>query len=190
MFDLNKIPDIENKIEYLKSTVTSIQDYPKPGILFRDITTLCGDKKAFNLTIEILKDVFKDAGIDKVVSAEARGFVFGAPIAAAIGAGFILVRKPGKLPRKTAEVSYDLEYGSNILQICDDAIKPGDNILIVDDLLATGGTVGALVQLTRKLGGNVKAAAFIIDLFDLGGADILKNKYQVESVSLLKFPGH
>jgi len=153
------------QLEYLKNSIKSIQDYPKPGILFRDVTSLLEDPKAYALSIDLLVERYKNAGITKVVGTEARGFLFGAPVALGLGVGFVPVRKPGKLPRETISETYDLEYGTDQLEIHVDAIKPGDKVLVVDDLLATGGTIEATVKLIRRLGGEVADAAFIINLF-------------------------
>ncbi len=142
------------QLEYLKNSIQSIEDYPKPGILFRDVTSLLEDPKAYALSIELLTERYKDAGITKVVGTEARGFLFGAPVALALGVGFVPVRKPRKLPRETIAESYELEYGTDQLEIHVDAIKPGDKVLVVDDLLATGGTIDATVKLIRRLGGG------------------------------------
>ena len=133
------------------------------------------DPKAYALSIELLTERYKDAGITKVVGTEARGFLFGAPVALALGVGFVPVRKPRKLPRETIAESYELEYGTDQLEIHVDAIKEGDKVLVVDDLLATGGTIDATVKLIRRLGGEVHDAAFIINLFDLGGEQRRKN---------------
>lgn len=151
------------QLEYLKNSIQSIEDYPKPGILFRDVTSLLEDPKAYALSIELLTERYKDAGITKVVGTEARGFLFGAPVALALGVGFVPVRKPRKLPRETIAETYELEYGTDQLEIHVDAIKPGDKVLVVDDLLATGGTIDATVKLIRRLGGEVHDAAFIIN---------------------------
>lgn len=177
------------QLEYLKNSIKSVQDYPKPGILFRDVTSLLEDPKAYALTIELFVSQFKDAGITKVVGTEARGFLFGAPVALGLGVGFVPVRKPGKLPRPTLSESYDLEYGSDTLQIHADAIQPGDKVLVVDDLLATGGTIEATVKLIRRLGGEVTDAAFVINLFDLGGEQRLE-KMGLNIFGLVPFPGH
>lgn len=179
-----------NQIEYLKSTVKSIPDYPKPGILFRDVSSLCCDKKAFSLTIDLLVKAFENMQIDKVVSAEARGFVFGAPLAARLGAGFVMVRKPGKLPREFIQEQYDLEYGHNTLQMHQDSISKDERVLVLDDLLATGGTVEAMIEMVKKLGGVVASVAFLIELVDLGGASRIYKNCGVKPVSLLQFPGH
>ncbi|KEA52156.1 MULTISPECIES: adenine phosphoribosyltransferase [Mangrovibacter] len=177
------------QLEYLKNSIKSIQDYPKPGILFRDVTSLLEDPKAFALSIDLIVERFKQAGITKVVGTEARGFLFGAPVALGLGVGFVPVRKPGKLPRKTLSETYELEYGTDKLEIHTDAIKAGDRVLVVDDLLATGGTIDATVKLIRQLGGEVTDAAFIINLFDLGGEQRLAD-VGVTSFSLVPFPGH
>ncbi len=185
-----RITDFDQKVAYLKSTITSIQDYPIKGILFRDITSLCEDKKAFALTIDMLYELFKDAKIDKVLSGEARGFVFGAPLAARLGAGFVMVRKPGKLPRATLKEEYELEYGTNELHMHEDSVKPGERVLCVDDLLATGGTMVAMCRLAQRAGGEVVNCASVIDLVDLGGCAKIKDACGVDSISLLDFPGH
>ncbi|STW01300.1 adenine phosphoribosyltransferase [Klebsiella pneumoniae] len=148
------------QLEYLKNSIQSIEDYPKPGILFRDVTSLLEDPKAYALSIELLTERYKDAGITKVVGTEARGFLFGAPVALALGVGFVPVRKPRKLPRETIAETYELEYGTDQLEIHVDAIKPGDKVLVVDDLLATGGTIDATVKLIRRLGGEVARCRF------------------------------
>lgn len=185
-----RIADFDQKAAYLKSTITSIQDYPIKGILFRDITSLCEDHKAFALTIDMLYELFKDEKIDKVLSGEARGFVFGAPLAARLGAGFVMVRKPGKLPRATIKEEYALEYGTNELHMHEDSVKPGERVLCVDDLLATGGTMIAMCRLAQRAGAQVVKCAFVIDLVDLGGCVKIKDACGVDSVSLLDFPGH
>ncbi|MEM6050606.1 adenine phosphoribosyltransferase [Erwinia sp. P7711] len=177
------------QLEFLKNSIKSIPDYPKPGILFRDVTSLLEDPKAFALSIELLVERFRDKGITKVVGTEARGFLFGAPVALALGVGFVPVRKPGKLPRKTFSQSYELEYGTDQLELHCDAIGAGDVVLVVDDLLATGGTIEATAKLIRRAGGEVSHAAFIINLFDLSGEARLKAQ-GIESYSLVNFPGH
>ncbi|MBQ9275400.1 MAG: adenine phosphoribosyltransferase [Succinivibrio sp.] len=182
--------DFNDQVEYLKSTVRSIPDYPKAGILFRDITTLCTDPKAFALCNKLLYEEFKDKRIEAVVSAEARGFVFGAPLANALECAFVMVRKPGKLPAKTIEEHYELEYGTSTLQMHEDALKPGQRVLVLDDLVATGGTVDAMLRLVKRLQATPVAAAFIIDLFDLGGVENIRKNWNIEVFSLLKFPGH
>ncbi|MTD40809.1 adenine phosphoribosyltransferase [Erwinia sp. CPCC 100877] len=177
------------QLDYLKNSIKSVQDYPKPGILFRDVTSLLEDPEAYALSIDLLVARYKATGITKVVGTEARGFLFGAPVALGLGVGFVPVRKPGKLPRETISESYELEYGTDKLEIHVDAIAPQDKVLVVDDLLATGGTIEATVKLIRRLGGEVADAAFIINLFDLGGEQRL-SKMGVTSYSLVPFPGH
>ena len=176
-------------ISFIQSCIKTIPDYPKPGILFRDITSLVEHGTAFKTTIELLVEQFKDTPLDKVVGTEARGFIFGAPVAAALGLGFVPVRKPGKLPRSVFEECYQPEYGQDALLIHTDAIVPGDRILIIDDLLATGGTVDAAIKLIRRCGGVVEQAAFVISLPDLGGEARLKQA-GVDTLSLVQFPGH
>ena len=168
----------------LKETIRNIPDFPKPGILFRDITTLLNDKTAFKYAIDELAKKFKDKKIDKVVAVEARGFIFGAAIAHRLGAGFVPVRKKGKLPWKTNSATYELEYGTDTLQIHNDAIGPKDRTLIVDDLLATGGTAKAVIDLIKQLEGKVVGIAFLIELKDLNGKTKLKG-YPV--FSLIKY---
>ncbi|ATZ10910.1 adenine phosphoribosyltransferase [Erwinia amylovora] len=177
------------QLEFLKNSIKSIPDYPKPGILFRDVTSLLEDPKAFALSIELLVERYRHAGITKVVGTEARGFLFGAPVALGLGVGFVPVRKPGKLPRKTFAEDYALEYGTDTLELHCDAIQPGDVVLVVDDLLATGGTIEATAKLIRRAGGSVKDAAFVINLFDLSGEARLQAQ-GIESYSLVNFPGH
>ena len=177
------------QLEFIKNSIKSIQDYPKPGILFRDVTSLLEDPAAYAASIQLLADRYRGTGVTKVVGTEARGFLFGAPVALALGVGFVPVRKPGKLPRETLSESYELEYGTDSLEIHTDSIKAGEKILVIDDLLATGGTIEATVKLIRRLGGEVTDAAFIINLFDLGGAERL-NKMNINCYSLVDFPGH
>ncbi|ANE76468.1 adenine phosphoribosyltransferase [Dickeya solani] len=175
--------------ELIKNSIKSIPDYPKPGILFRDVTSLLENPQAYSASIDMLVKRYQDAGITKVVGTEARGFLFGAPVALALGVGFVPVRKPGKLPRATLSESYELEYGSDTLEIHADSITASDKVLVVDDLLATGGTIEATVKLIRRLGGQVSDAAFIINLFDLGGQQRLENM-GIACYSLVDFPGH
>lgn len=178
-----------NQLDLIKSSIKSIPDYPKAGIIFRDITSLLEVPKAFQASIDAIVAEFKDKGITKVVGTESRGFIFGAPVALALGLPFELVRKPKKLPRETIAQSYDLEYGSDTLEMHIDAVQAGDRVLIIDDLLATGGTVEATVQLIRRLGASVEHAAFVIELPELGGAARLA-KQGVKSFSLVAFEGH
>jgi adenine phosphoribosyltransferase len=153
----------------LGSTIRVIPDFPVPGILFRDITTLLQDGRAFRSAIDELYARVRDLGVDVVVGMESRGFIFAAPLAYQLGVGLVPVRKLGKLPGDTLSVEYELEYGTNTLEIHRDAIQSGQRVLVVDDLLATGGTVLATVDLVRQLGGQVAGAAFLIELEGLGG---------------------
>jgi adenine phosphoribosyltransferase len=165
----------------LKTRIREIPDFPKKGILFRDITTLLKDEEAFRKVVEKITGYYEDEGIDKVVGIESRGFIFGAPLAYTLGAGFIPVRKPGKLPSDIFEAKYELEYGTDTLTIHQDAITPGQRVLVVDDLLATGGTMAATLDLLKKLGAVVVGVVFLIELADLRGRDKLAG-YQVHSL--------
>ncbi|RSD31978.1 adenine phosphoribosyltransferase [Vibrio pectenicida] len=176
-------------ITLIKSSIKSIPDYPKPGILFRDVTSLMENASAYKATIQVLLEKYQGMGFTKVVGTEARGFLFGAPLALELGIGFIPVRKPGKLPRQTVSQSYQLEYGSDTLEIHTDAISQGDKVLVVDDLLATGGTIEATTQLIRQLGGVVEHAAFVINLPDIGGDKRLE-KLGLNVYSICEFDGH
>lgn len=153
----------------LKDYIRSIQDYPKEGILFRDITTLLKDKDAFKLAIDKMAEQVKDKKVDLVVGAESRGFLIGSALAYKMNCGFIPVRKKGKLPYKTISEEYALEYGTDTLYMHEDAIKKGDNVLVVDDLIATGGTALAMIKMVEKLGGNVIGSSFLIELEELNG---------------------
>ena len=168
----------------LKKKIRSIPDFPKKGIVFRDITTLLNDGEAFRYSVERMVEHWKDKKIDAVLGAEARGFIYGGAVAYGLGVGFIPVRKPGKLPYKTHEASYDLEYGKNILQIHIDAFEKDDRILIVDDLVATGGTAKAKAELVENMGGKIVGFCFLIELEFLNPRKILKN-YDV--FSLIKY---
>lgn len=159
--------------EQLKSSIRDVPDFPKKGILFKDITTLCKDPAMFNRMVDLLGHRYIGQKIDLVVGIEARGFVVGAALAYKLGAGVVLVRKPGKLPHKTHKTSYSLEYGNDSLEIHQDAIQPGQNIIIADDLLATGGTAGAVAGLVTQMGGNIVECAFIVELEELRGKDKL-----------------
>lgn len=156
-------------MDELKKLIREIPDYPKPGILFYDLTTLLKDKSGFGKLVDKLCDHYADRKIDVVVGVEARGFIFAPALAYRLGAGFVPVRKAKKLPAKTAKVSYQLEYGTDTLEIHEDAIRPGESVIISDDLLATGGTAAATVQLVRGLGGTVSGAAFAVELTFLNG---------------------
>jgi adenine phosphoribosyltransferase len=168
----------------IEALIRAIPDFPIPGILFRDITPLLKDKQGFRRAIDLFVDRFKDRGIDHVVGIEARGYILGAPLAYAIGAGFIPVRKPGKLPHDRLTEEYALEYGTNALEIHSDALGRGDRVLVVDDLLATGGTAAATGRLLERLGATVEAYAFLIELDALGGRSVLSG---ADVVAFLKY---
>jgi len=168
----------------LKKKIRSIPDFPKKGIVFRDITTLLRDGEAFGHSVDKMVEYYKGKKIDAILGAEARGFIFGAVMAYKLGVGFIPVRKPGKLPYKTCQVSYDLEYGKNILQMHVDAVKKGDKILIVDDLVATGGTAKAKAELVKKMEGEVVGFCFLIELEFLNPRKMLEG-YDI--FSLIKY---
>ena len=160
----------------LKQHIRSVPDFPKQGILFYDITTLLRDPQGFRMTVEMLSTPYQDQGIDAVVGIESRGFILGAAVAERIGAGFVPIRKPGKLPAKSLKETYDLEYGKDAIEIHEDAIDKGQRVLIVDDVLATGGTASAAAQLVRKLGGDLHGLAFLIELLFLNGKSRLPNE--------------
>ncbi len=164
-----------------KNFIQDVKDFPKEGILFRDITPLMANGPAFKSACDELTEFAKEVGAEVIVGPESRGFIFGCPIAANLGIGFIPVRKPNKLPRETINVSYDLEYGSNTLCMHRDAIIPGQKVLIIDDLLATGGTIKAAIKLVEDLGGIVAGVAFLIELEDLEGRKLLEN-YKIKTI--------
>jgi adenine phosphoribosyltransferase len=168
-------------MEQLKAKIRHVPDFPKAGILFYDITTLLQDSAGFRLAIDSLTLPFKDSAIELVVGIESRGFIFGAAVADRLGAGFTPVRKPGKLPSECVRASYELEYGSGALEMHQDAVRHGQRVLIVDDLLATGGTAKATTDLVRRLGGDVVALAFLIELIALNGRSKLQGE-QVHTV--------
>lgn len=172
----------------IKNSILAVPDYPKPGIMFRDVTSLLEDPQAFALVIDLLATKYQDSGFTKIVGTEARGFIFGAPLALALGVGFVPARKPGKLPRPAISQEYTLEYGQDTLQIHEDALTAQDNVLIVDDLLATGGTVEATIKLIRQVGAKVGDAAFVISLPDLGG-EVRLSAMDVELTTLVSFDG-
>ena len=163
-------------LEALKSKIRDIPDFPKPGILFKDITPLLGDPHGLANVVEAFAARYAGRGIDKVVAMEARGFIFGAPLAMRLGAGFVPVRKPGKLPYKTDRVTYDLEYGTDSLEMHVDAISAGQKVLLVDDLLATGGTAGGVIELVNRQKGEIVELAVVIEL------DFLKGKERLAPV--------
>lgn len=158
----------------LKEWIRDVPDFPKKGIIFKDITTLLKEPSALRRTIDLMADRYRGAKIDQVIGIESRGFIFGTALAYQLGTGFIPVRKPGKLPAPSERVTYELEYGTDSLEIHRDAIQPGQHILIVDDLLATGGTASAVTQLVERLNGKVAGLGFVIELTFLNGRDRLK----------------
>lgn len=168
-------------VENLKRLIRDVPDFPKPGILFRDITPLLADPSGLALAVELLANPFRGKNIDLVVGAESRGFIFGTAVACCLSAGFVIVRKPGKLPSKRIAMSYDLEYGTDTLEMHADAIVKGQRVLVVDDLLATGGTMKACCDLVKQLGGTVAGVAVLIELVDLHGRKKL-TEYDVHAV--------
>ena len=174
------------ELDYVRSTVREVPDFPKPGILFLDITTATKDAKAMNLMIDFLYEQFKDEKVDYVAGIESRGFIFGAPLACRLNAGFVPIRKPNKLPADTVKESYSLEYGTDTIEMHADAIKEGDRVLVIDDLLATGGTAVAACNLVKKVGGEVVAASFIIELDPLKGREKIEAN-GVKVVSMLNY---
>lgn len=170
----------------LEEYITSINDFPKKGIIYRDVTSVLEDKKGLKLAIDSMQDLIKNIDFDVVVAPESRGFIFGMPIAYNLNKGFVPVRKPGKLPREVISQDYELEYGSSTLQIHKDAIKKGDRVVIIDDLMATGGTTQAIVKLVEKLGGKVVLICSLIELVDLKARELLK-EYNIKSC--VKFKG-
>jgi len=171
----------------IRDAIRAIPDYPKPGITFRDITTLLGDAHAFRAVVDQLVEPWAKAGIDRVAGIEARGFILGGAVAHQLSAGFVPIRKKGKLPHATVRVAYSLEYGLDEIEMHRDAVRPGERILLVDDLIATGGTAAAAVQLLRSLGAAVLAACFVVDLPELGGAARLA-RLEVPVRCLVSFP--
>jgi adenine phosphoribosyltransferase len=173
----------------LADSIRSIPDYPKPGIIFRDITTLLGDARAFRRAIDELVQPYAGLKIDKIAGMEARGFILGGAVAHQLSAGFVPIRKKGKLPHETVRIAYSLEYGVDEMEIHMDAVKPGEKVILVDDLIATGGTAVGAVQLLRQIGADVVSACFVIDLPELGGRKKLE-ALGVEVRTLVEFEGH
>ena len=170
---LRSQPDAATVSEAIRAVIRDVPDFPKPGILFKDITPMLGHPEVFQLSIAAMHQHYAAAQIDYVVGIESRGFIFGAPLALSLGAGFVPVRKSGKLPAECHRVEYALEYGTDVLEIHKDAIAPGKRIVIVDDLLATGGTVRATLELVRAIGAEVVGAAFVVELSFLNGRERL-----------------
>src|SRR3954465_4288968 len=179
-------PVLEND---LRAAIRTIPDYPKPGVMFRDITTLLGDARAFRRAVDELVQPWAGSKIDKVAGIEARGFILGGAVAHQVSAGFIPIRKKGKLPYKRVTIGYSLEYGVDEMEMHEDAVEKGDRVILVEDLIAPGGTAEGAVKLLRQLGADILAACFIIDLPDLGGADKLR-KLDVPVRTLVTFEGH
>jgi adenine phosphoribosyltransferase len=173
----------------LREAIRSIPDYPKPGVVFRDITTLLGDARAFRRAVDEMVQPWAGMKIDKVAGIEARGFILGGAVAHQVSAGFVPIRKKGKLPHKSVRIAYSLEYGLDEMEMHEDAVAKGERVILVDDLIATGGTAEAAVKLLRQIGANILAACFIIDLPDLGGAAKLR-KMDVPVRTLVSFEGH
>ncbi len=173
----------------LTSAIRSIPDYPKPGIIFRDITTLLGNARAFRRAVDELVQPYAGLKVDKIAGMEARGFILGGAVAHQLSAGFVPIRKKGKLPHTTVRIAYSLEYGVDEMEMHVDAVQPGEKVILVDDLIATGGTAVGAVQLLRQIGADVVSACFVIDLPDLGGRKKLE-ALGVEVRTLVEFSGH
>ncbi|MGO4437902.1 adenine phosphoribosyltransferase [Rhizobium sp. RAF56] len=173
----------------LAASIRSIPDYPKPGIIFRDITTLLGDARAFRRAVDALVQPYAGTKIDKVAGMEARGFILGGAVAHQLSAGFVPIRKKGKLPHETVRIAYSLEYGVDEMEMHRDAVNAGEKVVLVDDLIATGGTAVGATQLLRQMGAEVVAACFVIDLPDLGGRKKLE-ELNVPVHTLVEFSGH
>jgi adenine phosphoribosyltransferase len=183
---LHSVAVNEEQREFLRQSIRTITDYPKPGIQFRDITTLLRERRALEITIEALIAPWRSVGIDKVAGIEARGFILGGAVAHGLAAGFVPIRKRGKLPHETVRVAYSLEYGVDEMEMHRDAIVRGEKVLLIDDLIATGGTATAAAQLLKEAGADMVAACFVIDLPDLGGAAKLRAA-GIEVQALLAF---
>lgn len=173
----------------LADAIRSIPDYPKPGIIFRDITTLLSNPSAYSKAVELLTQPLRDLKIDKIVGLEARGFIFGGAVAQQLSIGFVPVRKKGKLPREVVSVSYALEYGEDVMEMHVDAVEKGERVIVIDDLIATGGTAEASIKLLQRQGAEVVGASFVIDLPDLGGKEKLV-ALGADVRTLVEFPGH
>ena len=173
----------------IQASIRTIPDYPKPGILFRDITTLMGNAQVFRLVVDEMVRPWAQSGVDRVAGIEARGFILGGAVAHRLSAGFVPIRKKGKLPYETVRVAYSLEYGLDEMEMHKDGVSPGDKVILVDDLIATGGTAEAAVKLLRQIGADIVAACFVIDLPDLGGRKKLE-ALGVPVRTLIGFEGH
>jgi len=179
----------QSTVNFLRDSIRSIPDYPKPGIMFRDITTLLGNARAFRRAIDELVQPFAGSKIDQVAGMEARGFILGGAVAHQLSAGFIPIRKKGKLPHTTVSIAYSLEYGVDEMEVHTDAVKPGEKVILIDDLIATGGTAEGATKLLQKMGAEVVAACFVIDLPELGGRAKLE-ALGVPVRTLIAFDGH
>jgi adenine phosphoribosyltransferase len=179
----------QSTTNFLRDSIRSIPDYPKPGIMFRDITTLLGNARAFRRAIDELVQPFAGSKIDQVAGMEARGFIVGGAVAHQLSAGFIPIRKKGKLPHTTVSIAYSLEYGVDEMEVHTDAVKPGEKVILIDDLIATGGTAEGATKLLQKMGAEVVAACFVIDLPELGGRAKLE-ALGVPVRTLIAFDGH
>lgn len=180
---------IETVSQELKAAIRTIPDYPKTGILFRDITTLLGNARAFRRAVDALVQPWAGAKVDQIAGIEARGFILGGAVAHQLSAGFVPIRKKGKLPHETVRIAYSLEYGLDEMEMHKDAIRPGEKVILIDDLIATGGTAEAATKLLQRMGADVVAACFIVDLPDLGGRARLE-ALGVPVRTLVDFPGH
>jgi adenine phosphoribosyltransferase len=178
-----------DRLRAIHDAIRTIPDYPKPGVMFRDITTLLGNARAFHDVVQLLAEPWREERIDRVAGIEARGFILGGAIAHELSAGFVPIRKKGKLPHTTVRVAYSLEYGLDEMEMHRDAVAPGERIVLVDDLIATGGSAAAAVTLLRSLGAQILAAGFIVDLPDLGGSAKLA-ALEVPVRTLVAFHGH
>ena len=179
----------QSTVDFLRDSIRSIPDYPKPGIMFRDITTLLGNARAFRRAIDELVQPFAGSKIDQVAGMEARGFILGGAVAHQLSAGFIPIRKKGKLPHTTVSIAYSLEYGVDEMEVHTDAVQPGEKVILIDDLIATGGTAEGATKLLQKMGAEVVAACFVIDLPELGGRAKLE-ALGVPVRTLIEFAGH
>ena len=179
----------QTTVDFLRASIRSIPDYPKPGIMFRDITTLLGNARAFRRAIDELVQPFAGSKIDQVAGMEARGFILGGAVAHQLSAGFVPIRKKGKLPHTTVSIAYSLEYGVDEMEVHTDAVKPGEKVILIDDLIATGGTAEGATKLLQKMGAEVVAACFVIDLPELGGRAKLE-ALGVPVMTLIAFDGH
>lgn len=180
---------MKNPYDILRSSIRTIPNFPSDGIMFRDITTLLENGESFKLAVGLICENVESLNLSKIIGIEARGFILGGAVAHHLGLGFVPVRKKGKLPHKTIQIEYDLEYGSDVLEIHEDAISKNERVLLVDDLIATGGTALAAKELIELIGGHIVAAAFIIDLPELGGAEKLRDQ-GISTKCLLSFDGH